>query len=93
MAEKKQAEHDHHWEDPNHYRCSSCQQVKPRDELVVKRVQYVTMGKSPKVLRSRVVGWLCQHCVEQQAEWNRPIHSASPGLAPFLDNQEGGKTA
>lgn len=74
------------WNKPGAYKCSRCEQQQERDDLVVMRVQFMTMGKPPKTLRSRVVGWLCKSCVEADPAWNRPIHSASPGLKPFMDN-------
>lgn len=74
------------WNQPGAYKCSRCGQEKARDELVVYRVQFMTMGKPNKTLRSRVLGWLCQSCVEKDPAWNRPVHAASPGLAPFMDN-------
>jgi hypothetical protein len=76
------------WNKPGAYRCSKCEQAKERDDLVVRRVQYLTMGKPPKTLRSRVDAWLCRECAEADPAWQRPLHSASPGLSPFMDKDK-----
>jgi len=54
------------------YRCTRCHQSTPREELSVKRVQFVEMGEGAQTLRSKVVAWLCSSCVTVDVDWIRP---------------------
>ena len=54
------------------YDCTSCGRTTARDDLTVKRAQFVTMGMGATNLRSRVIAWLCPPCLEKDREWNLP---------------------
>jgi hypothetical protein len=55
---------------PN-YVCTRCGRSPGRDSLTVKRVMFTTMGEGPRTLRSRVIDWLCDTCLEADADWHR----------------------
>lgn len=42
-----------------------------RDDLSVKKVVFLRMGEGGKVIRSRVVEWLCPTCRSEDADWKR----------------------
>lgn len=70
---------------PSEYRCSRCKRGAEdgvtREVLMVKRVQFMTMGAAPRTLRSRVVEWLCPNCVKADADWQLPA-----GHTPDISN-------
>ncbi len=53
------------------YGCTRCNKPKGRDELVVKRVQFVGMGVGADILRSRVTDWLCPDCIVEDPDYLR----------------------
>lgn len=70
------------------YKCSMCGEVRSRDQLVAKRVQYKEMGMEGKVLTTRVVAWLCTvlhsggaPCLELDEHFNIPAYTSAPGTA------------
>lgn len=60
--------------------CSNCGRVANREQLTVKKVQFSEMGQGAATLRSRVVAWLCNSCLESDMDWNRPRLRAPKGL-------------
>lgn len=62
------------------YKCSVCDHVRPRDELIVKRAVFLEMGRNAKQLKSRVVAWVCKSCIEDDEDWNAEKYRESPGL-------------
>lgn len=60
------------------YRCGACNQEKPKEELLAKRVTFAELGTN-KVVRSRTTSWLCRGCREQDAAWTQPQYT-SPGM-------------
>lgn len=60
------------------YACTRCGKMKHRDVLTVKRVMFTTMGEGSRTIRSRVMEWLCNDCVQSDKEWNLPPWK-SPG--------------
>lgn len=76
------------------YKCSLCGIVRHRNNLIVKRTQFLQMGKNGSVIRSRVTGWLCnvpidggKSCLEMDADWQRPLWHTSPGMTNLPSNQ------
>ena len=69
------------------YRCSVCQQVKPRADLLAKKVSFTTI-KPVLTKRSRVVGWVCSVCRENDPDWNQPKYSGPGGEQGI--NKKGG---
>jgi hypothetical protein len=47
------------------YECTQCHRQWPREQLTAKVVQFKEIGHSGRVLRSRVVDWLCGNCLNQ----------------------------
>lgn len=60
------------------YLCTKCGKPTPRDQLYVKKVIYLEMGKEAESLRSRTQDWLCESCLRKDEPWNIPSHT-SPG--------------
>ncbi len=63
------------------YKCTVCGKQEIREDLTVKRVSFQTMGVKWKILRSRVVAWLCDDCRDADEVWLMPKAAASPGMA------------
>lgn len=63
------------------YKCTECNARPGRDNLKVKKVQFVAIGVRPKVFRSRTVAWLCPDCIKKDPAWNQ-LEYDSPGLQP-----------
>lgn len=54
------------------YTCSTCGERKERNQLKVKKVVFYEMGPGGKMLRSRVVGWICEdNCLPDDPHWNK----------------------
>lgn len=73
---------------PLTYKCDACGEVRSRDQLVAKRVQFKEMGMEGKVLTTRVVAWLCTvpqnpilSCLERDDHYAIPAYTAAPGTA------------
>lgn len=62
------------------YRCTTCDKVKPRDELLAKRVSFSRMGRGGKLIQSRIRGWVCMSCLPHDPDWCAPKFSAAPGM-------------
>lgn len=70
------------------YKCDDCGEVRDRDELAAKRVQFKEMGATGKLIKTRVIAWLCnvpgddgKSCRERDVHWDIPAYTASPGTA------------
>jgi predicted RNA-binding Zn-ribbon protein involved in translation (DUF1610 family) len=55
---------------PTIYRCSGCGRDTVREDLTVKRTVFLTFGRNPSTLKSRVTAWLCPDCKMGDADWN-----------------------
>lgn len=53
------------------YVCTRCGTTAGREDLVVKRVQFVLMGEGASTIKSRVVAWLCPPCTETDEDFIR----------------------
>lgn len=67
------------------YKCSFCKREVDRADLVAMRVQFTSMGKPTKLLKSRVVSWLCPDCIKFEPEWTSEPWRKSPGLTKVTD--------
>lgn len=56
------------------YACTRCGQVKSRDQLMVKKAVFLTMGEGGRTIRSRVTEWLCGTCAADDPDWNREFN-------------------
>lgn len=65
------------------YKCSACDTVRPRDSLVAVRKQWLTLGLNGKVLRTRVVAWLCTvgdpSCLDKDPGFSQESYVGAPG--------------
>ena len=74
------------------YDCTSCGRTTARDDLMVKRAQFMTMGSGASNVRTRVVAWLCPPCLEKDPQWNLPERHKPKKPDVALDpNSEMGK--
>lgn len=60
-------------------RCTECTNICSKILLTAKRIQFVALENQKKVLRSRVVAWLCEDCLAKDPEWNLTAREAAPG--------------
>lgn len=60
------------------YICTSCGQDYERESLLAKKVSFTQMGAGGKLVRSRVVDWLCPACTVKDDDWNQTAASGSP---------------
>lgn len=60
------------------YRCTECGRVRPRSDLLAKKVSFTTI-KPVRIVRSRVVGWVCSRCRDYDDAWNAKAYADSPG--------------
>jgi len=58
----------------DNYRCTipECGAAVERSLLTVKKVYFNEMGMGGRVLKSRVIAWLCPACVAKDPHWNQP---------------------
>lgn len=63
------------------YRCTSCGRRAGREALVAKRVEFATVGKPFKRLKTRTVAWLCSVCLSGDPAWQQESTRGAPGLA------------
>jgi hypothetical protein len=54
------------------YSCTRCRKAVDRDDLVVKKVTFLSMGLGGNTIQSRVIDWLCPPCLTEDAQWNLP---------------------
>lgn len=52
----------------------------PREELVRKKVDFITLGPSRKMVASRTLSWLCNTCLERDEHYNLEPFKSSPGM-------------
>lgn len=67
---------------PKPYVCSSCGREQEREALTVKKAMFKMFGRNGRVLRSRVVAWLCSDCREKDIDWTRDDSKGGPPQAP-----------
>ena len=78
---------------PINYTCDVCKLTRTKDELVAKRVQYREMGSDGKVLKTRVIKWVCRvpsdvtgrSCLDEDADFHRPKYEDAPGTLAKRD--------
>ena len=61
------------------YRCTNCGADCERDDLTVKQVAYLKMGRNGKRLRTRTTDWLCETCRDADPPWSQTELRAAPG--------------
>jgi hypothetical protein len=52
------------------YVCTSCGAAVGRNKLTVKKSVFLEMGEGARTIRSRVVGWLCNACLQADPDYN-----------------------
>lgn len=60
-----------------------------RDNLRVKRIQFMKLGRNGRVIQSRNVAFLCLRCVDKDPDYTRPPLVAAPGMADTRLAHEG----
>lgn len=70
------------------YKCSKCGKSEKRELLTAKKVQFLELGIKPRVLKSRLIDWLCPACVAKDPDWKRPAYD-SPGMRESAAVQSG----
>jgi hypothetical protein len=65
--------------------CTVCSKPTPRDNLVVKRVEFVTMGNNFKRLKVRSVAWLCPTCLKADPHYQQEKNSSSPSRVQEIE--------
>ena len=60
-------------------RCSGCGKLCSPELLTIKRATFSARTASSKIIRSRVMAWLCESCLAIDPDWNRRAYS-SPGM-------------
>ncbi|MEU4066703.1 hypothetical protein AB0F25_30695 [Streptomyces wedmorensis] len=61
------------------YKCTECGEVQPREDLIAKKVSFVTLGSKGTTIKSRTPHWLCFKCLKGDKDWNL-VQYDSPGL-------------
>lgn len=61
------------------YACTVCNEPKDRDALIVKRIQFREMGVGGKVIKTRVIAWLCTICLSADPDNDIPAYETAPG--------------
>jgi hypothetical protein len=67
---------------PPRHVCSVCGEPQDRANLTVKRASFLGFGRNGKLLRSRVVGWLCESCRDKDADWRLDTKKGGIPKAP-----------
>ena len=70
------------------YDCSTCGRDVGQDKLVVKRVQFLSLA-SKKLIRTRVLRWVCVDCIERDEMYQLPARSTTPGMRDTKLGQAG----
>lgn len=60
------------------YICTNCNKPFTRENLTVVNVLFKTMGKGPKIKKSRTLAWLCIGCLEKHPMWQLPNSQGAP---------------
>lgn len=63
------------------YTCSLCGNIRNRDELLAKKISYITLGARGKTVKSRTKQWICIFCLAsgKDADWDIEAYD-SPGM-------------
>ena len=65
---------------PGEYKCTRCNKSEKRELLSAKKVSFQELGVRPRIIRSRIVAWLCPPCVARDEDWRQDAY-ATPGMA------------
>lgn len=57
------------------YNCTKCGVPSTREELTTKTAVFKETGLNGKVLRQRVMNWLCKDCLQKDEHYNSPERS------------------
>lgn len=71
------------------YDCARCDATPGREGLVAVRVQFVTIGKPQRLIRSRTTEWICNPCMEQDPAYNQEALTDAPGMKDVKYGDEG----
>lgn len=65
-------------------RCSRCNLIVSLERLFKKTASFYSK-KTNKLVRQRVVEWLCDECMEGDEDYNRPSYSGPGHTSPALE--------
>lgn len=70
------------------YTCKECgpTRIYSKEELTVKRVQFRVMGQGGRVLKTRVIAWLCHDHRDADPDFHRASYEDAPGTAAKRDH-------
>lgn len=72
-------------------RCSKCGNKTSPELLMVKRVQFLARVNLRKVLKTRVVAWLCEPCLDKDEDYNREAYTAPGHTSAPLERVRSGE--
>lgn len=63
------------------YKCTLCGSPTPRDELLAKKISFLTLGSKGKTVKSRTSDWICLKCLAsgKDPHWKLDEYE-SPGM-------------
>lgn len=67
------------------YNCSLCKKVRARDDLLAKKISYLTLGARGKTVKSRTKQWICIYCL---ADGKDPDYDIEPYDSPGMRRAE-----
>jgi hypothetical protein len=66
------------------HRCSGCDNITSPELLTVKKAVFYPKGQPKKTVKSVVLAWLCEACLEKDPDFNRPPYSGPGHTSPAL---------
>ena len=72
-------------------RCTGCDQITSPELMVIKQVNFLERTKRGKIIKSRVVAWLCEDCTEKDADFNLPAYSGPGNTSAPLERVRRGE--
>jgi hypothetical protein len=66
-------------------RCTGCNQLTSPELMVTKQVNFLERTRRGKVIKSRVVAWLCEECTEADPDFQLPAYSGPANTSAALE--------
>lgn len=66
-------------------RCGRCGLLTSPELLTIKKVVFAPRTRPQKTVKSRTVVWLCERCLEDDADWNRKAYDSPGHTSPGLE--------
>lgn len=68
------------------YACDTCGCEPGRENILAKRVVYLTLVPPVKAVKTRTVKWLCRTCAAAEPEYTREALVDSPGMRDVVNH-------